>query len=186
MLRILVVCTGNTCRSPMAEVLLARHLEGAGLSAMVESVGTIEGGKPASANGVRAMKARGLDTSAHVSRQMTAADVEAAHLVLAMAGEHLVTVTALVEDAFDKTFTIKDFVQRGSAEVPSAQAGDLQSWLTELGAGRLRSDLLRLDPSADVADPIGRGRRVFDRTASELDALTEHVSNLLRAHAPGP
>lgn len=168
----------------MAEVLLARHLADAGVDAVVESVGTIEGGHPATDHGVRAMKARGLDTSTHVSRQVTVDDVNAAHLILAMAGEHVVTITALVEDAFEKTFAIKDFARRGSAVESSVGAGSLQALLAELGAARSRSELLRHDPDGDVADPIGRGRRVFDRTASELDTLTQQVSDLLVAQPP--
>lgn len=186
MLRVLVVCTGNTCRSPMAEVLLARHLAEAGVDAAVESVGTIEGGQPATDHGVRAMKSRGLDTSTHISRQVTVNDVDAAHLVLVMAGEHVVTITALVKDAFDKTFAIKDFARRGSTVDSSVGAGNLQALLAELGANRSRSELLRHDPDGDVADPIGRGRRVFDRTAGELDTLTQQVSDLLVAHPLRP
>ena len=56
----------------MAEVLLRRHLERAGVDATVSSAGLYEGGVPATDHGVAAMADRGLDLSAHRSRQLDA------------------------------------------------------------------------------------------------------------------
>lgn len=71
---ILCVCTGNTCRSPMAEVLLRRALERQGLSDVtVRSAGLAAGGEPASDHAVEAMAELGEDITAHRSQPVTAA-----------------------------------------------------------------------------------------------------------------
>ncbi len=83
--RVLMVCTGNICRSPMAQVLLAGRLRERGLETAVESAGTnAPEGRPADPLAVEAMAARGLDLSAHRARQLTLAHVHAADLVLVM------------------------------------------------------------------------------------------------------
>lgn len=80
---ILVVCTGNLCRSPMAEAWLrhrladsAVHVCSAGLAARA--------GAPADANAVALLSGRGLDISSHRSRQLNESDILGAELVLVM------------------------------------------------------------------------------------------------------
>ena len=82
-----MVCTGNICRSPMAEVLLARRLRDRGVSAVVESAGTnAPEGRPADKLAQELMRERGLDLSAHRARQLTPSIVRSFNLVLAMEG----------------------------------------------------------------------------------------------------
>ena len=83
--RILVVCVGNICRSPMAEALVASRLAGRGLRTRVESAGLAAlVGRPADATAQALMRERGLDISAHRARQLVPALVAAADLVLVM------------------------------------------------------------------------------------------------------
>ena len=74
------VCTGNTCRSPMAEALLRATLakRGQGLEKLkVASFGlAAQDGQPVSANSVKAMQRIGLDVAGHRSRPLTQADVD--------------------------------------------------------------------------------------------------------------
>jgi protein-tyrosine phosphatase len=83
--RVLIVCAGNICRSPMAEVLLARRLRDLGRAPLVESAGlSALAGWPADPIAQELMAARGLDLSRHRARQLTAEQVHASDLVLTM------------------------------------------------------------------------------------------------------
>ncbi len=71
MKKILCVCYGNTCRSPMLQALLARELKNRGVEAVVESAGiTGEVGVPANEKAIICMKEKGLDITNHRSRRV--------------------------------------------------------------------------------------------------------------------
>lgn len=85
--RILVVCYGNICRSPMAEALLKRELRAAGLERAysVRSAGVgAQPGTPAAGGASRAAAQRGLDLAAHRARRLTADMVREADVVVAL------------------------------------------------------------------------------------------------------
>lgn len=88
---ILIVCTGNMCRSPMVEGLLRRKLAQADLLGefTVASAGVwTEDGCPATDHAVRAMAEQGIDISTHRSRNVTGEMVAQAALVLTMTRNH--------------------------------------------------------------------------------------------------
>jgi protein-tyrosine-phosphatase len=88
---ILIVCTANICRSPMAEALLRRKLEEEQVPGTwhVSSAGTwAEDGYRASEHGIDVMAEQGLDISQHRSRSVTREMVERADLVLTMTASH--------------------------------------------------------------------------------------------------
>ena len=88
---ILLVCTGNLCRSPMAAGLLRQRLAEEGLDTrhQVISAGVwAVDGHPASENAVAVMAERGIDISDHIAHTITAGDVAEADLILAMSREH--------------------------------------------------------------------------------------------------
>jgi protein-tyrosine phosphatase len=88
---VLIVCTANICRSPMAEVLLREKLAARRDAAewRVESAGTwAANGIPASANGATVMRERGLDLTSHQSQQVSEELMAAADVVLTMTGGH--------------------------------------------------------------------------------------------------
>jgi low molecular weight protein-tyrosine phosphatase len=83
--RVLLVCTGNICRSPMAEVLLARRLRDRGLAAVVESAGVAAlVGRPADPAAQALVAERGLDLGRHRARQLTPELVRSFELILVM------------------------------------------------------------------------------------------------------
>jgi protein-tyrosine-phosphatase len=174
---ILCLCTGNTCRSPMAAVLLAARLEERGVH--VSSAGLITDGWPATDEGVAAMAARGFDTSSHRSRRMTARMLAEADLVVAMAREHVREAVGLEPGVWPRVFTLKELVRRGERVGPRSPDQPLGEWLAAVHDGRRTADLLGASPDDDVADPIGRPQAAYDATASELEELVTRLANLL-------
>ena len=88
---IMIVCTGNVCRSPMGEGLLRDRLTGAGLDAQYQvassGVWALDG-RPASENSVAVMAERGIDISAHIAHTINADDMAESDLILVMSREH--------------------------------------------------------------------------------------------------
>lgn len=88
---ILFVCTGNTCRSPMAECMMNALLERRGINDIrALSAGICaDAGAPASSGAKRAMLRRGLSLESHRSRPVTGALLESAGMVVCMSQSHL-------------------------------------------------------------------------------------------------
>ncbi len=93
-MNLLFLCTGNTCRSPMAAAIFQKEAEKHGLTASVRSAGlAAAAGEPASSNAVEACREIGVDLSAHRSRPVTAADLVWADLILVMSPQHAAVLT---------------------------------------------------------------------------------------------
>jgi protein-tyrosine phosphatase len=161
----------------MAEVLLRHRLAAAGVEATVSSAGLYEGGRPATPYGVDAMAARGLDLSAHRSRQVDAAMVGHADLVIGMAREHVREAAVLSHEALAKTFTLKELARGAEAIGTRGAEEPLAAWLARIAESRTRTSLMGMafDDQLDVADPVGRGRVDYEVTANLLDSLLGRV-----------
>lgn len=138
---IIFICTGNTCRSPMAEGLFRAHggEEKTGLAAVSAGLFT-QDGIPASENAVTAAKELGADISAHRSRMLTRGMAQSARYLVCMTGAHYDRVCELFPDCADKVFTL---TQR---DVSDPFGGDLETYrraASEIDAG-VRSIIERL------------------------------------------
>lgn len=85
---LLFVCTGNTCRSPMAEALMRAELKRRGVAASVVSAGLAADGAPAADNAVTALSEWGLDITRHRSRPLTAELAAVADVIAVMTDTH--------------------------------------------------------------------------------------------------
>jgi RpiB/LacA/LacB family sugar-phosphate isomerase len=106
---ILFVCTGNVCRSPMAEGIFRQAVEGRGsYRVMSAGLGAIEG-QPPSPYAVQAVKELGIDISGQRSRMLTPELVHQADFIFGMTHSHVDTVMLLYPHAAEKVFLLREF-----------------------------------------------------------------------------
>lgn len=126
MIGVLFVCTGNTCRSPLAAALFERAVRrtAPGLArATSAGVGALEG-EPASPGARTVAGELGLDLESHRSRSVTPELVAAADLILTMERRHKERVLAMAPQAAGKVFTLAEYVGE-SADVEDPYQADL-------------------------------------------------------------
>jgi RpiB/LacA/LacB family sugar-phosphate isomerase len=106
---VLFICTGNICRSPMAEGLFRKATNGiGGFRILSAGLGAVDG-QPPTIHSVNAMKEVGIDISAQRSRALTSELVRQADYIFGMTHGHVDTVGLLYPAAAEKTFLLREF-----------------------------------------------------------------------------
>lgn len=108
-MRILFVCTGNTCRSPMAEKLLRKMAKEQGVDIEVKSAGVFaSSGSTASVNATRVLEGRGI-TEEHRSQSVSSVLMDWADLIITMTEAHKQSLFQEYPDCAEKIYTLKEY-----------------------------------------------------------------------------
>jgi protein-tyrosine-phosphatase len=175
---ILVLCSANQCRSPMAAALLNSRFRTLLIPVAVRSAGLLQEGAPPSPGAISALASYGLEISGHRSHRVTVADLEESDLVLGMTRDHVRHAVVTAPDTWPRAFTLKELVRRGE-EIGARKPGEpLANWLARVHEGRERAELLGESPVDDVADPIGGPPRGYAEAAALLDELLGRLVGL--------
>ncbi|CAM3699809.1 low molecular weight protein arginine phosphatase [Cohnella lubricantis] len=181
--RILIVCTGNTCRSPMAESMLRKLAEQKSLPIEVKSAGvSAVNGLPVSSHAAEALRKRDLPVP-EGSSALTAETAEWADLILTMTSGHKRAVLERYPSAAGKIYTLKEYALSGEAAMADLAEAEriyadwqLKQALGESLSAEDRERLLELQrrlPSFDVADPFGGPLEVYESCAEEIAEALE-------------
>lgn len=170
-LLVLFVCTGNICRSPLAERLAvahARRLEISGFSASSAGVRAVVG-HPIHPHAAHVLRQLGGNASDFAARQLTAKIAADADLVLTMTKAHRDAVLEVAPRQLRRTFTLSSAARLVSDF--KARTFD------DLAALRPR---LPTDEMLDIPDPVGQGQEFHTLIGSEINALLPPVLQLWR------
>ncbi len=173
-LHVLFVCTGNICRSPTAERLLAAHAQRLGISTLTTSSAGARAviGHPIHPDAATVLRELGGDTSGFAARQLTQRIASEADLILTMTRRHRDTVLEIAPQQLRRTFTLREaalLIEEQNARV----VADLATLRAHVGDGAF----------ADVLDPIGQGADVFAAVGAQIAALLPPVVELCRRSA---
>jgi protein-tyrosine phosphatase len=182
---VIVVCTGNVCRSPYIERRLRHELAGTGID--VVSAGTRAlVGHDMDAGTRELLERSGVDAGGFTARDLTADLLSFADLVIAAAREHRAAAVRLHPAAVRRTFTLRDLgdlLSGASGDQLGNAASEGRSFVGVVAdlASRRRALVPARQHGVDITDPIGGPPSGFAQMAAEADdALAPVVRVLLR------
>jgi protein-tyrosine phosphatase len=188
---VLAVCTGNICRSPAVERLLAAELgvdttvtAGPGSEVVVASAGVgAVVGAPIPEPMATLVAAAGASTEGFAARQLTEQILRESDLVLALTKAHRARVVALHPGSVRRTFTLRELARLADAVDPAAlPAGTMADRLRALIPLAAAQRGPQADPAGgdDVVDPWGRSDAVFERSFGELQPAVATIARVVR------
>ena len=182
--RILVVCTGNVCRSPYIHLRLASELESLGIEVASAGTGAVAGW-PVDPGSVALLDAAGIDSTAFRARQLTVDMVEDADLVLTATRAHRRSVVQEAPLGLRKTFTLVDFADLVAElqpdDIEHVRGRSLVARVAAAAGDRHHLVHARTDGEADIVDPFRQGREVFDEMERQMGPSLDVLIKRMRA-----
>ena len=191
--RILTVCTGNICRSPLAEKLLRREL--AGVDAELASAGTDAlTGYPMDERAAAYALQLGADPAGHAARQLTSEELRETDLVLVASRRHRSRVVELLPRRSRSTFTVREFARLldtlnsdDRAEIAAEADADARLVrLVDIAASNRGVAELPEDPADDdIVDPFRQDDAVYAASVEQLVPAVRSIGPVLRRASAG-
>ena len=117
-MKIVFVCTGNTCRSPMAEALMVARAGAGNLDVVADSCGiSVYESEDINPKAVQALSTVGISGFEHKSRQLEKADIQSADIVLTMTQQQKFSITKVYSEYKYKVFTISEYTRDSKDDV---------------------------------------------------------------------
>lgn len=145
-MNILLVCTGNTCRSSMAEGIFKHLLKEAGKDSINVSSAGISAfeGDEANAKAIFVLNKKGIDILNHRARQLTREIIHNSDLILTMTNSHKKMILNAVPEYSNKVYTLKEYALIVNNEETEGK-------------------------NLDIADPFGLDYNVYENVAAEIE-----------------
>jgi len=176
---ILAVCTGNICRSPAIERLLAHHLGGSGVVASAGTMAVV--GAPIFEPMAQLLLGVGVSPAGFAARRITSQMINESDLILTASTEHRSAVVALQPLAMKKTFTLLEFAHTIPHVKDSVAHLPLEERVPALAqhAYHARPHLRLAREQIDIPDPYGKTEEVYVTAFTLITQAVQQISPIL-------